>query len=236
MLDLSELKVDILCPLFTMRHAPHDRFCREKKRRARGHLGHRYECQRHQKSSHYNTYSSQRSLIIVPANSQRTKISMYSGRTMMMKNRSLLLRRGEGIVRAVLLLMVILLIDERAVAEVNELGQETYDFDASWAIRSANLSSKFGNKQSLYDDFMDGCRRAAGDSAKNDCDDGESFRLKMNRYQPGAMRVRGPRLAIHVLVVTHSDGSLRFSVFLLIYQIELYQCWVQENQGPARSL
>jgi hypothetical protein len=66
-------------------------------------------------------------------------------------------------------------------AEVNELGQESYHIDSSWAITSDKLASTFGDKQKLYDDYMAGCREMAGEK-KWACDD--SYRIQMNRDQP----------------------------------------------------
>ena len=74
-------------------------------------------------------------------------------------------------------------------AELNSLGQETYDFDSSWAIKSETLSTTFGDKQALYDGFMNGCREAAAThetGGKHSCDEGP--RLTMNRNQPRGMR------------------------------------------------
>ena len=74
-------------------------------------------------------------------------------------------------------------------AELNSLGQDIYDFDSSWAIKSNILSNKFGNKQAMYDDFMTSCREAAGpDDAEQSCDQTEVDRIRMNRLQPAGMR------------------------------------------------
>ena len=75
-------------------------------------------------------------------------------------------------------------------AERNSLGQEIYDIDASWAIKSNNLSTALGDKQSLYNSFVQGCRVAAGtyEKSENDCRAGEDFRIKMNNQQPMSMR------------------------------------------------
>jgi len=83
----------------------------------------------------------------------------------------------------------LLVVAHSCYAEINSLGQEIYDFDNSWAIMSDQLSGVFGNKQALYDDFMDQCRHAAGEKkAKSVCDDGEKQRIHMNRLQPAGMR------------------------------------------------
>lgn len=73
-------------------------------------------------------------------------------------------------------------------AELNSLNQEIYDLDASWAIRSKELSNRLGDKQALYDSFIENCHVAAGAKAKNVCDHGEDFRIKMNTAQPRSMR------------------------------------------------
>jgi len=72
-----------------------------------------------------------------------------------------------------------------AATKRNELNQEVYGPDVSWAIHSTKL--KWNSTQVLYDDFMQECRDAAGDAAST-CDSGEKFRLKMNRHQPSSMR------------------------------------------------
>lgn len=62
--------------------------------------------------------------------------------------------------------------------------------DASWAVRSQRLAGVLGDKQKLYDDFMDGCRAAAtemGDDPKYRCDMEEDQRMQMNMYQPESM-------------------------------------------------
>jgi len=83
----------------------------------------------------------------------------------------------------------LLVVAHSCYAEINSLGQEIYDFDNSWAIMSDQLSGVFGNKQALYDDFMDQCRHAAGEKkAVFVCDDGEKQRIHMNRLQPAGMR------------------------------------------------
>jgi len=84
---------------------------------------------------------------------------------------------------------VLLALAYRCAAELNSLGQEIYDFDNSWAIKSDRLSTLFGDKQALYDNFMEQCRLAAGeDKAKSVCDEGEQQRIHMNRLQPAGMR------------------------------------------------
>jgi prolyl 4-hydroxylase len=75
-------------------------------------------------------------------------------------------------------------------AEVNSLNQEVYDHDTSWAIKSRNLNNLFGDKQALYDSFIQGCFSSAGspEKAKGVCEEGEDFRLRMNSLQPMSMR------------------------------------------------
>mmetsp|Transcript_24336 Transcript_24336/g.36093 ORF Transcript_24336/g.36093 Transcript_24336/m.36093 type:complete len:423 (-) Transcript_24336:102-1370(-) len=86
-----------------------------------------------------------------------------------------------------ILFSLTLVVVRAASSIVNELGQEIYDHDASWAIRSKEV--KWNNTQSLYKSFMDECREAAGPKkAKYVCDEGEDFRIEMNTYQPMSMR------------------------------------------------
>ena len=87
------------------------------------------------------------------------------------------------------LLYSFLLLTYACTAELNSFGQESYDFDNSWAIKSDTLSDLFGDKQALYDKYMEDCREAAGpEAAMYSCDAGEQQRLRMNRLQPAGMR------------------------------------------------
>jgi hypothetical protein len=83
-------------------------------------------------------------------------------------------------------------------AEVNELGQESYPIDSSWAIKSDKLASTFGDKQKLYDDYMAGCREMAGEK-KWACDD--SYRIQMNRDQPRVSQTLDGRRVGVILVL-----------------------------------
>eukprot|EP00546_Thalassionema_frauenfeldii_P006648 CAMPEP_0178913224 /NCGR_PEP_ID=MMETSP0786-20121207/10722_1 /TAXON_ID=186022 /ORGANISM="Thalassionema frauenfeldii, Strain CCMP 1798" /LENGTH=448 /DNA_ID=CAMNT_0020585939 /DNA_START=71 /DNA_END=1417 /DNA_ORIENTATION=- len=72
--------------------------------------------------------------------------------------------------------------------KTNNLGQEIYGHDVSWAI-DHNDRIAWGHVNDLYQDFMAECRAAAGTKdASWKCDSGETDRLKMNRHQPRAMR------------------------------------------------
>lgn len=80
-------------------------------------------------------------------------------------------------------------------ADVNELGQETYDIDSSWAIQSNTLAQTFGeSKQKLYDDYLQGCREAIEANHSGYC--GDEGRLNMNIHQPMSMR-NYTRLGFH---------------------------------------
>lgn len=64
--------------------------------------------------------------------------------------------------------------------------------DASWAIRSKQLSSLLGeSKQALYDDFISGCNAAVAANQKHrgkrECSTDDWQRLKMNRLQPSSV-------------------------------------------------
>jgi hypothetical protein len=60
---------------------------------------------------------------------------------------------------------------------------ETYAVseDASWAVRSKQLSKRLGKKQALYDRFIESCQRHAGEH--RDCAAEDEFRLYRNTYQ-----------------------------------------------------
>jgi hypothetical protein len=83
--------------------------------------------------------------------------------------------------------LLLLLLVATAAAEVNELGQESYDIDSSWAIHSTKLKDTFGDKQRLYDDFMNGCRASIPEGDASSCND--EYRINMNVHQPPGMRV-----------------------------------------------
>ena len=75
-------------------------------------------------------------------------------------------------------------------AELNELNQEIYDFDTSWAIRGKKLSDQLGNKQAVYDSFIEGCHAGSKSLQKAtvQCDFGDDTRIEMNNLQPMSMR------------------------------------------------
>lgn len=85
------------------------------------------------------------------------------------------------------LLLLAVKVSQTETSPLNELGQEIYDRDVSWAINSKNI--KWESTQKLYENFMQECRDAAGPKkAPYSCDQGEDFRIEMNSYQPMSMR------------------------------------------------
>jgi prolyl 4-hydroxylase len=92
--------------------------------------------------------------------------------------------------RTFLLSLLILWRLYTAYAHVNSLNQDVYAYDTSWAIASRNLSNALGDKQTLYDNFIQGCFSSAGspEKAQGVCQEGEDFRLYMNSFQPMSMR------------------------------------------------
>jgi prolyl 4-hydroxylase len=73
-------------------------------------------------------------------------------------------------------------------AELNDLNQEIYGFDTTWAVTSKEI--EWPHIQGLYNDFIDNCQTGANDKhkAKAACVDGEDFRFEMNTHQPKSMR------------------------------------------------
>ena len=71
-----------------------------------------------------------------------------------------------------------------------------YD-DATWAVVTANLMDP--HKQAEYDDFMNECRKSAGEeSASQYCDKDEAYRLQMNMYQPRSVSYKSVSIiAVH---------------------------------------
>lgn len=123
-----------------------------------------------------------------------------------------------------LLCFVLVLVSVAVAADVNELGQECYDIDSSWAIKSKNLSDTFGNKQALYDDFIEGCNEAVPENKRYNCRD--DFRIKMNSDQPAGMRVRS------IMPFDESDElacDLASHISCCCCLVELHAFGVQEN-------
>jgi len=89
--------------------------------------------------------------------------------------------------------------------------QETQHYtatdDRTWAIVTANLTDPY--RQRAYDEFMQGCRDAAGPhQATQLCDQTEAHRLHMNQYQPrsvwnytqtGFLKMRAPAAVFSLL-------------------------------------
>lgn len=71
-------------------------------------------------------------------------------------------------------------------ARRNELNQETYEPDVSWAVYSKKL--QWNSTQELYNGFIKECQKAAGEGSRSSCDESERTRLWMNKDQPSSMR------------------------------------------------
>jgi len=74
------------------------------------------------------------------------------------------------------------------------LAQESaeYGADVSFPIHHLTIQEgPLGNRNKIYDDFMEGCRKHNGKKAKI-CDIGELDRLAMSRRQPQSMVVCFP--------------------------------------------
>ncbi len=67
--------------------------------------------------------------------------------------------------------------------QATTFADETYTIndDASWAIRSNHLSQRLGDKQALYNRFIDTCQQAVGE--RRNCGEEDQFRLSMNSLQ-----------------------------------------------------
>jgi hypothetical protein len=60
--------------------------------------------------------------------------------------------------------------------------------DASWAITHTTLSSQLGDKQTLYDEYIEGCNIAASKKGRRAfCEDDDYHRLIMNTVQPSSV-------------------------------------------------
>ena len=58
--------------------------------------------------------------------------------------------------------------------------------DASWAVKSNNVSSQLGDISSRYKKFIEDCNLAVGSFAKQ-CERDDEYRLRMNRDQPSSV-------------------------------------------------
>ena len=77
---------------------------------------------------------------------------------------------------------------------LNAFGQESYGVDVSFPVHYSNVISKednpLGDRQSFYDEFMDGCRKHyGGKKGSAACDVTEEDRLEMSLRQPSSMQV-----------------------------------------------
>lgn len=60
--------------------------------------------------------------------------------------------------------------------------------DASWAIRSSNVSTLLGHHiLTRYHELLEGCREASSEEEESHCDIEDEYRLYMNTFQPQSM-------------------------------------------------
>lgn len=77
--------------------------------------------------------------------------------------------------------------------ELNDLGQKTYGVDVSFPIHHNKIvpadRNPLGDKQTFYDEFIEGCRNLYGGGRKGRaCDSTESDRIAMSLRQPKSMQ------------------------------------------------
>ena len=77
---------------------------------------------------------------------------------------------------------------------LNAFGQESYGIDVSFPVHYSNVINKednpLGDRQSFYDEFMEGCRtHYGGKKGSAACDVTEEDRLEMSLRQPSSMQV-----------------------------------------------
>lgn len=77
---------------------------------------------------------------------------------------------------------------------LNAFGQESYGVDVSFPVHYINVLNKednpLGDRQSFYDEFMDGCRKHyGGKKGVAACDVTEEDRAEMSLRQPASMQV-----------------------------------------------
>lgn len=64
-----------------------------------------------------------------------------------------------------------------------------YGLDCSWPIHSmeSTCGDQLGDRKSIYEDYMQGCREKWGEKGAKRCDANEQDRLQMSRRQPQSM-------------------------------------------------
>lgn len=78
---------------------------------------------------------------------------------------------------------------------LNALGQLSYGADVSFPVHHSAVLDKddpnqpMGDKQTLYNDFIEGCRNHYGKRGGS-CDQTEADRIAMSLRQPASMQVR----------------------------------------------
>ena len=66
---------------------------------------------------------------------------------------------------------------------------EDFGLDCSWPIHSSSLNcgDLLGDRQAIYDEYMEGCRQKWGAKGAKRCDANEEDRIAMSRRQPASM-------------------------------------------------
>lgn len=77
---------------------------------------------------------------------------------------------------------------------LNAFGQESYGVDVSFPVHYLNVQNEednpLGNRQTFYEEFMDGCREHYGGKiGSTACDITEEDRADMSLRQPASMQV-----------------------------------------------
>lgn len=96
------------------------------------------------------------------------------------------------------------------------VGAADYGLDCSFPIQNHEMScgDLLGDRQKVYDNFMEGCRRFYGSKAAS-CDSYENDRIEMSYRQPQSMVVSSCCL-IAVIVVVRSVVHSHWSKVLLV--------------------
>ena len=87
---------------------------------------------------------------------------------------------------------------------LNAFGQESYGVDVSFPVHYLDVLDKednpLGDRQSFYDEFMDGCREHYGGKiGSTACDITEEDRAAMSLRQPSSMQVSIEVSHVHYL-------------------------------------
>lgn len=117
---------------------------------------------------------------------------------------------------------------------MNGFGEPSYGVDVSFPVHYRTVLDKhdpdqpLGDRQALYDEFMEGCYDYYGKRARS-CDFTEDDRVAMSLHQPGSMQVRVSFAYQYIFFCRKKQILILFVVHfcsLYYYCTELYRHWI----------